>query len=413
MMEGLLEDGSSNKAYCTCVRTSEASLLPTSMAFNPGFDRTFGEPCFGVFNPFCTTSTPTSSQPATATPTNVNPRTTTTTVVVPISTTATPQSTSRDSDTPSPANPTSQPSRTPSQSSSSSSSGRGGTSSDLTTNSASSSSSSSGLGSGFITISQSVTATLTETSVRVTTTSAAPGVLGSQSSATPSRGTIIGVAVGGGISFLLVVIGAAILYKRMRRQESPAGHVPTFRSSQFVLNSSDSKGPLLPDGEEGRGLTAISPTPSSTLSPLRFAPLSPSQRSALSPALTASTWNSTQWHSTTTHSFALTSPAPFTAPSPTPSGPFSEPIFHHSRSPAPTSEDNHFSPWAVGTPIGYEEPEVNVREVDAGSVPPSVYRDLEGVYSSLQERAATEPLPPAYDTLPARRPVVRVRTDVP
>lgn len=55
---------------------------------------------------------------------------------------------------------------------------------------------------------------------------------------------------------------------------------------------------------------------------------------------------------------------------------------------------------------------VNTREIDAGSVPPSVYRDLEGVYGSLQDRAAIEPLPPAYDTLPARRPVVTVRTDV-
>ena len=54
----------------------------------------------------------------------------------------------------------------------------------------------------------------------------------------------------------------------------------------------------------------------------------------------------------------------------------------------------------------------NTREVDAGSVPPSVYRDLEGAYGSLQDRAAIEPLPPAYETLPARRPVVTVRTDV-
>lgn len=55
---------------------------------------------------------------------------------------------------------------------------------------------------------------------------------------------------------------------------------------------------------------------------------------------------------------------------------------------------------------------MNTREVDAGSVPSSVYRNIEGVYGTLQERAAAEPLPPAYDTLPPRRPMVIVCTDV-
>lgn len=96
-----------------------------------------------------------------------------------------------------------------------------------------------------MTISQSVTATLTET-FQVTTTGAAPEVLGSQSPGTLSRGAVIGVAFGGGICLLLVVFGGVILFRRMRRQGSPAGQVPTFRSSQFVLNISDSKEPLSP-----------------------------------------------------------------------------------------------------------------------------------------------------------------------
>ncbi|PIL31455.1 hypothetical protein GSI_06156 [Ganoderma sinense ZZ0214-1] len=367
------------------------------MAFRPGFG---DEPCFGFFNRFCTTSTSTSTQQAASTTTIANPGTTTTTVVISNtpSTTTTSTSTSRSSS--SPANPTPQSSHIPSRASSSSQSTMSSTEPSISI-------SSTALGGGFITISQSVTATLTETSIQVTTTSTTPEMLGSQSSGTLSRGAIIGLAFGAGICFFLVVIGGAVLFKRMRRQESPAGQVPTFRSSQFVLNISDSKPPLDPDVEEGRGLTARSPASSSTLSPLRFAPLSPtSQRSALSPALTASSF--THWYSAATHSFGITSPAAITAPSPTPSDPFSEPVFH-SRSP-PTSDDNHFSPSA-GTHIGHEEV-TNTREVDAGSVPPSVYRDLEGVYGSLQERTAIEPLPPAYDTLPARRPIVTVRTDV-
>ncbi len=228
------------------------------MAFNPGFGRTAGEPCFGFFNPFCTTSFSTSTQPATSTTTTANPGTTTTTVVIPNSPspTTTPQSTSRNA--PSPANPTSQ---TSSQTPSSSNGGQSGQSTSKTqriapshrssststsANSTEPSFSSTGPGGGFITVPQSITATLTETSIQVTTTSAAPGVLGPQSSDTLSGGAIIGVVFGAGISFLLVVIGGVILFKRMRRQESPAGHVPTFRSSQFVLNSFNSKEPLAP-----------------------------------------------------------------------------------------------------------------------------------------------------------------------
>ena len=130
--------------------------------------------------------------------------------------------------------------------------------------------------------------------------------------------------------------------------------------------------------------------------------MSPDHPSILSPAVTAT---SQSHYSMMSPIHKVTSPVQFSAASPTPSDPFTDPVFYPGS--PPTSEAHN----TVASPS--EEGET-AREVDAGSVHPSVYRDVEDTYgNTLQERAAAEPLPPAYDTLPARRPVVNVRTDLP